>query len=212
MRSAPGRAISYRPAYGIQNTWYRRTGNECGPDDAIWGRQMIEQDSWAKHTSAYMIHCQCGLSSRMTIRRYHGDIECTTSTLICLLESERTSGEEHCLNVSRLRKKISWRTFSAHLIEENRAPVSYHRLIQTPKASSHAVILFANSGTRRCLSSSSVRVHSRAATIPPADVPVTTRGSRSASRNALTTPKLLIRTHHSIDRKDILVVAEGSST
>ena len=52
------------------------------------------------------------------------------------------------------------------------------------------VILSANLGTRSCFNSSFVLVHSKAATRPPAEVPVMTRGSRSASRKALMTPKL----------------------
>jgi len=55
--------------------------------------------------------------------------------------------------------------------------------------SSQAVILSAISGTTRVFNSSSVRVQTSAAIKPPAEVPVTTRGRRPASRNALTTPK-----------------------
>jgi hypothetical protein len=57
------------------------------------------------------------------------------------------------------------------------------------RLSSQAVIRSASSGTSNSLNSSSVLVHTSAATIPPALVPVTTFGKRSASRNALTTPK-----------------------
>lgn len=77
----------------------------------------------------------------------------------------------------------------AHRTLSNRAPVFQNRLSQTLIDSSHAVIRLANSGTSRILSSSSVRVHVSAAMRPPALVPVMTRGSRPASKNALTTPQ-----------------------
>lgn len=69
----------------------------------------------------------------------------------------------------------------------------------------------ANSGTSKCLSSSSVLVQHRAAMIPPALVPVMTRGSKSASKNALTTPKLTfsgVQMHLEVYS---LIVAEGCS-
>jgi hypothetical protein len=75
----------------------------------------------------------------------------------------------------------------------NRAPVSKNRLNQTPKESSQAVILFARDGTSNTFSSSSVRVHVRAAMRPPALVPVITRGSSPASKKALITPKWSVR-------------------
>lgn len=80
-------------------------------------------------------------------------------------------------------------TLRAHETLSKRAPVRQKRLNQTLKWSSHAVMRFASSGTRSSRSSSSVRVQTSAATSPPADVPDITRGSRLASRNALTTPK-----------------------
>jgi hypothetical protein len=80
-------------------------------------------------------------------------------------------------------------TFLAHITLSNRAPVVLKRLNHTPKGSSQAVILFANSGTKIRRNSVSVRVQTNAATRPPADVPVMTRGIKFASRNAFTTPK-----------------------
>ena len=75
-----------------------------------------------------------------------------------------------------------------HKMLSNRAPVFQTRLIQMLHGSSQAVILFARSGTNSNLSSSSVLVHTKAATSPPALVPVITRGRSPASRKALTTP------------------------
>ena len=54
--------------------------------------------------------------------------------------------------------------------------------------SSQAVIRSASSGTKSARSSSLVRVHTSAAMRPPAEVPDTMVGSRSASSSALTTP------------------------
>ena len=75
----------------------------------------------------------------------------------------------------------------------NRAPVFQNRLNHTPKESSQAVIRFARDGTSNILSSSSVRVHVKAAMRPPALVPVITRGSSPASKKALTTPKWSVK-------------------
>lgn len=130
--------------------------------------------------------------SRMPVRWNDRNVHGSSSALIGFFERQRAVGEEHSLHCQRRRcshDELS-RTFLAHSMDENLAPVSLHLLNQTLKASSHAVILFASSGTRSSLSSSSVLVQSNAATRPPAEVPVTTRGSRSASRKALTTPKL----------------------
>jgi hypothetical protein len=74
-----------------------------------------------------------------------------------------------------------------------RAPVFQNRLNQTPKESSQAVIRFAIDGTSNTLSSSSVRVHVKAAMRPPALVPEITRGSSPASKKALTTPKWSVK-------------------
>lgn len=75
-----------------------------------------------------------------------------------------------------------------HKMLSKRAPVFQARLIQMVYGSSQAVILFARSGTNSNLSSSSVLVHTKAATSPPALVPVITRGRSPASRKAFTTP------------------------
>lgn len=100
-------------------------------------------------------------------------------------------------------------TFRAQSTLSKRAPVVRNLFHQTLKGSSHAVILSANSGTNKRFNSASVLVQANAATRPPekvfdivyplfgkrikydipADVPVMTRGRRSASANALTTPK-----------------------
>ena len=94
-------------------------------------------------------------------------------------------------------------TFLAHATVSKRAPVRHHLRNQTAKESSQALILSANSGLSRSVeckvklmthissfeSSSFVRVAQKAATKPPADVPVITLGSRSASRNSFKTPK-----------------------
>lgn len=71
----------------------------------------------------------------------------------------------------------------------NLAPVRQNLFIHTLKGSSQAVILVARSGTNKCLSSSSVRVHTRAAMRPPALVPVTTLGNSPASKKAFIMPK-----------------------
>lgn len=80
-------------------------------------------------------------------------------------------------------------TLRAHETLSNRAPVLQNRQNHTLNGSSQAVIRFASSGTSNRLSSPSVRVQTRAATRPPAEVPDITRGRRSWSKKALTTPK-----------------------
>lgn len=57
--------------------------------------------------------------------------------------------------------------------------------VQADNGETH--MLSANFGLRSSFSSSSDRVHVRAAINPPAEVPAITRGSKSASSNALTT-------------------------
>lgn len=129
----------------------------------------------------------------MTIGRHYRNIQGSSRLCIRLFESQRPSCEPHGLirvsviPISLYRKSP---TLLAQSIVSNLAPVCRKRLNHTVKGSEHAVILSANSGTKSSLSSLSVRVHKRAAQSPPADVPVMTRGSRSASRKALMTPKL----------------------
>ena len=127
---------------------------------------------------------------RMTIGRNNRNIQCSTRTFIRLFKRQRSPREKHGLDhISHIHPRPD--TFSAHSTPENLAPVVLNRLNHTLKGSEHAVILSANCGTSSCFNSSLVRVHNNAATTPPADVPVMMRGSKSASKNALITPKLI---------------------
>lgn len=129
----------------------------------------------------------------MAIGRNYRNIQGSSGLHISLFESQRPSCEPHGLiRVSGIFTSLCPKspTFLAHSIVSNLAPVCRKRLNHTVNGSEHAVILSANSGAKSSLSSLSVRVHKRAAQSPPADVPVMTRGSRSASRKALMTPKL----------------------
>ena len=128
----------------------------------------------------------------MTIRWYDRNIQRPPRPLVRLFERYRPVREEHALKqINSSCKPAGCRlTFLAQSSVENLAPVCKNRLDHTRTESWHARILSERRGTRSSLSSASVRVQRRAATSPPADVPVTTRGSRSASRKAFTTPKL----------------------
>lgn len=77
----------------------------------------------------------------------------------------------------------------AQSIESNLAPVFHHLGAQVVNGSEQALIRPASAGTSKTLSSSFVRVATRAATSAPPEVPVMTSGRRFASRRALTTPK-----------------------
>ncbi len=78
--------------------------------------------------------------------------------------------------------------FSAHLTVSKRAPVAHARRPHTEKGSFAGGDAVCQCGTSICRSSWSVLVHVNAAMSPPAEVPVTTLGSRFESSSARTTP------------------------
>ena len=132
----------------------------------------------------------------MSISGYHGDVQYTASPQISFTKCHRTPSKELRLcpdlcfqTIVHFHGQPKMPTFLAHKTLSKRAPVAQNRLNHTRIGSSQAVILFANSGTKRRCSSASVRVQTNAAMRPPADVPVMTRGIKFASRKAFTTPK-----------------------
>lgn len=161
---------------GVQNPWYCCRCNDCGPDNAVRRGQVIEKLRW-----------------RVAIEGDDRNVENPTCKLICLSESQGAPGPEYCLYVLRSagRHTIdrSLLALRAQSTVSNRAPVCKNLLNQLRKGSSHAVIRLASEGLRSVLSSSSVRVHTKAAMRLPQEVPAMTRGSRFESRRALTTPK-----------------------
>ena len=133
---------------------------------------------------------------RVAVRRDDGDVQHTASSHVCFPKSHGTTSKPASLESTKSQhiptyttNKTVIPTFFAHAKLSNLAPVTQKRLNHIWNGSSHAEILFANSGTKSLFNSMSVRVQTRAATSPPADVPVMTRGKSSASKNAFATPK-----------------------
>ena len=143
----------------------------------------------------------------MWVSWYHGYIQYSAGPQICFAKGHRSSGKKcalwkFTLNVFQPASTLPFVPIwinhqelenktvpSTYITLSKRAPVFQARLIHTGKGSSQGVIFAANSGTRSTFNSSSVLVHTRAAMRPPALVPVITRGSRPASKNAFRTPR-----------------------
>lgn len=161
---------------------------------------------------------------------HYRHIENTACSFVCFLKCHGSTGEKSRLHSSELSVSLTTdlQTFFAHLdwilrdkwmtkelqtyvVLSNRAPVLKNRSMYTEKGSSHAVILSASLGSSKTSSSSSVLVQARAATRPPALVPLMTRGSNPSSKNAFITPKWSARTTVNGDHTDGILIRTHSS-